>query len=282
MSRGEERGAPIEEESSLLDHAKQLCTDALGMITQTFHENRQKALALLAVGSAALGSGVAIEMLSIGEADAAASRSSQACEKYDKNTLSFSKASKDVLPLANKVVSVYHDTNRSEVEIKKNQPELYGLTNRHLTEVDITVPAKLTSGEEGLYTYAAQFSGKITSKDLVLFDAVSYKYKSIGVARIKEGIYNFFLAKTNGTSVDPHEGQQWRMARSYVKALDEDYLVISKLAKDSELPGLYSMTAPILSASIRQAEGVLKDMTRGDITDQKNLDASMPAVMICN
>jgi hypothetical protein len=283
MAQGEELIVEAEEDLGLFDRVRQFGSEVLEPVTQSIHEHRQKVLAVLAVGSAALGGGIAVDMLSMGTADAAASKTSQAkCEKYDKGDVSVKYASKAVMPLAREVVKAYHEAKGSEVEVKRNQPEMYGMTYSHLTEVDISVPARLINGDSGGYTYAAQFLGRIIPKDLVSASLSTYENKTIGVTQVQEGIYNFYISKTKGTVEDPGQGLQWRMGRAYVEDTNPDMSVTSKLADGFELPGDYTMTAPTLITGTRQAGAVIGNMIvhRG-IADQKNLDVSEPSTKIC-
>jgi hypothetical protein len=283
MAQGEELTVPEQEELSIFDRVRQLGSDAIETVMQSVHEHRQKALAVLAVGSAALGGGLAFDMLNTGSANAA-SKVSHSCEKYDYKALNFGAAGKAVLPAANTVINAYNHADRSEVVIKKNQSELYGLTYSHLTEVDIAVPSKLKNGASGIYNYYAQFSGKIIPKDMVLFAMVTNEDKSVGVAKVEDPIYDFYIAKTNGDGENPHQGLQWDMQHSYSSgSYDGGSLLISRLANGSEVTGLYAMTMPVFNTGMHQAESVLEDMTkRHEINVQRNLNIANPSVEICS
>jgi hypothetical protein len=257
------------EQQNLLQSVHQAGSNLLTVVAQGFHENRKKALALLAVGSAALGGGLGMDLLTPNMA-AAGAKKATACENVVPGAVSVSYVDEAALPLASKVISAYHDAERSEIGVKKNQAEINGRTYSHLTEVDITVPVNT-----GVYNYTAQFSGGITSKDLVAVELDSYKYRQIGVARVEENVYDFYIEKTDGDFEDPHQGLQWDMLHAYSDGSNTGDLVISKLANGSELPGYYIMTAPIFSVGISQAEGVLEGMVEHkDVTQQNNLNAS--------
>jgi hypothetical protein len=293
MAQGEELEIPVQEELSIFDRVKQFGGNVLQTIDSGIdwvsdkvdgmsHSARVGACAL-GGALAFVGGGVGLESLIEGTADAASKVTHSSCMKNNKADVKVSYVNKAVLPLASEAVKAYHEARGSEVVVRRNQPEMYGMTYTHLTEVDINVPGTLTNGDSGGYSYTAQFLGRVTPKDLVFVDVDTYENKSIGVAHVKEGIYSFYIAKTTGSVEDPGQGLQWDMTHDYAKDVDSDDLVISKLADGFELPGFYTMTAPSVLTGTHQAEGVIKDMiAHRDITGQRNLDILERTVKICN
>lgn len=244
---------------------------------------RKHALRFGVIGFATLG---VLGMSSESRANAQRSNniSGSACVQNDPNTLSISQADGALKPLDREVFDTYKHAEKSQKVIKHNQPEMFGLTFNHLTEVDIIEPAKVANGANGEYVLTAQFLGKITSEDMIAVEVTTYQLESVGSRQIENLVYDFYQAKTDGTFVSPNQGMQQRMQHEYKGYSNNGYdgLVISKLADGSELPGFNSMTSTILQDGLNQADNVLKDMNgHRAITPQKNLNNTTSAVMIC-
>jgi hypothetical protein len=281
----DETGQQEFEEQSLLQRMHQIGSDVLAAFSKGFHENQRKGVALLAVGSAALGGSLGTEMVDLGGANNAAAIGVEkaGCLPFVHDTVNISYVDGTVLPLAKEVINVYRHTRRSDLTVKKNTVEMSGNSYGRVTQINGNLPAKLANGEPGSYNYTVDFSGPITPKDMVAITVEPLK--SGANLSTSKPLYDFELIKTRGNIYDPNVGLQWKMMRVYsdTSNLDAGAVVESRIENGYEIPGTYSMTAPILRASIRQVNGILEGAAKHEsIKIPKDLAKSENIVKVCS
>lgn len=211
---------------------------------------------------------------SLAAVDSSSVESASKCAEYDPNTVSVDYVDNAVLPLAGEVINVYHHARRSQKK-KLKAPELYGDSYKHLTEVDVAIPAHWAgSKRKGTYNVTAQFTGHVTANKMVAVEVQEYPGHLKPHGHQKQlSPYDYILEKTTHDGASNALGLHWVQLYDYLPPA-KCGVVDSLLANGNEI-STPSLTESFFDATNQQAMGVIKRMEQHKpLAHQVNLAAS--------
>lgn len=249
------------------------------IVDRTVYAFQSKTARAAAIGVAALGaaSGPAIAS----SPNTATARKAN-CVQFDPNAVTVDYVDQAILPLANEVVRVYRHAPSRDIRRRNNTSEMYGNTYSHVTEISVRMPRRLANGQPGIFSYIADFKGKILPEDMIAFDVAPI----IGSSNqsTSKFVYDFEFVKTKGSVLGSRLGLHWLMGFTYTKKGNpyDGFVAASKLTNDFELKNYDSMNPLILSKGIDQAKDALVQAERHQLIRQpKDLVGSAQLTRVC-